>query len=335
MKLKSFRFLVCPNCSSSLKLISKHKLKDWILDGKLVCKNIKCAREYFIDKGLAKLILFKYTDEKNVAFSFGFEWKAHHDGRIERETLFGRSEEEELAYFFKATSLKPQDLKGKLILDAGCGSAKLTRLISRFSPRYIFGVDIHSALNELVKFCRDNNICDVIQADIYNLPFPPETFDIIWCNGVLHHTPDPKEAFNQLAKYVKPNGLLYVWVYDSFFSPYKFIKNIFRMIGFDRIPHNYLFKLCQILTLISCIIHPIYRVITIPLLLFLKNSKRFTNTLRKRSNAEFLMTWFDALSPKYESRHTKKEVTEWFKGNGFIDLKYYDYQIGICGRKSI
>ena len=67
--------------------------------------------------------------------------------------------------------------------------------------------------------------------------------------------------------------------------------------------------------------------------MFANKGGRFDRTLRFRPYDEFLMTWFDALSPSYDTRHSKEEVESWFRECGFSDLKFWDNQIGMSGTK--
>jgi len=54
----------------------------------------------------------------------------------------------------------------------------------------------------------------IVQADIYNLPFPRQ-FDYAFSVGVLHHLPDPRAGFRSLAAKVKAGGHLSAWVYGA------------------------------------------------------------------------------------------------------------------------
>jgi arsenite methyltransferase len=45
------------------------------------------------------------------------------------------------------------------------------------------------------------------------LPFRPESFDVISCDQVLHHTPDPPENFRRLIKLLRPGGRILLYVY--------------------------------------------------------------------------------------------------------------------------
>lgn len=51
----------------------------------------------------------------------------------------------------------------------------------------------------------DSPLADV-RADICNLPFEDNEFDVIFCNHVLEHIPDDKKAMAELYRVMKPHG---------------------------------------------------------------------------------------------------------------------------------
>ena len=46
--------------------------------------------------------------------------------------------------------------------------------------------------------------------------------------------------------------------------------------------------------------------------------------MRPRSVREVQLTWFDAISPEFDSRHTEQEVIGWFQREGFEDIQTLD-----------
>ncbi len=47
------------------------------------------------------------------------------------------------------------------------------------------------------------------------LELPSESFDFVYCVGVLHHTEAPEVAFEQLVRTLKPGGMIYIGVYGK------------------------------------------------------------------------------------------------------------------------
>lgn len=123
---------------------------------------------------------------------------------------------------FAETSWALDDLKGKLVLEAGCGAGRFTRLLAEAGARLVT-FDYSSAIDA----CYENNgqFEDVafLQCDIFDMPFRAGAFDYVFCHGVLQHTPDPKAAFQALARMVRPGGRISVDVYrkDGLIRPWK------------------------------------------------------------------------------------------------------------------
>ena len=46
----------------------------------------------------------------------------------------------------------------------------------------------------------------IVQADAVRLPFAPRQYDIVFCLGVIQHTPVPEETIEKLYAHVKPGG---------------------------------------------------------------------------------------------------------------------------------
>src|SRR5690606_34845273 len=100
---------------------------------------------------------------------------------------------------FAETGWRPEDLKGRLVLEAGCGAGRFTRLMAEMGARLV-AFDYSSA----VDVSRENNIkfsdTAFLQCDIFDMPFREGAFDFVFCHGVLQHTPNPEQAFRALVK---------------------------------------------------------------------------------------------------------------------------------------
>ncbi|MCB0685097.1 MAG: methyltransferase domain-containing protein [Lewinellaceae bacterium] len=113
----------------------------------------------------------------------------------------------------------------KNVLDAGCGNGvhlKLLREKSLNQKNKVFGLDI--SLSVLSKIQRLFPSCRLIHADVSDLPFEQEQFDITFSYGVLAYTPDPFKAFREVVRVTKPGGLIGLWMYPqkSWFQQFLF-----------------------------------------------------------------------------------------------------------------
>lgn len=107
--------------------------------------------------------------------------------------------------------LGPDDFEGKLVLDAGCGLGGFAEHALAWGARQVVGVDLSSAVDAARE--RLGRRVDLVQADLYRLPFAPGTFDLAYAIGVLHHLPDPEGGFREVSRAVRPGGLVFAWVY--------------------------------------------------------------------------------------------------------------------------
>ena len=76
-------------------------------------------------------------------------------------------------------------------------------------------VDISSAVDAAQRNLGDRPDVDVVQADLFKLPFCPETFDIVYSVGALHHTPDARGAFAAIQPLVKRGGFFSIFVHGQ------------------------------------------------------------------------------------------------------------------------
>src|SRR5262249_27370178 len=155
------------------------------MTGTLRCDS--CAAAFAIVRGVPRMNTAMEGLEQ-VADAFSFEWKAHHRGRLEHDTLFGLTLEEDWSYFLRATGVKEHEIDEMLVLDAGCGSGRLTRQIGERGAT-VLGVDINEAVDEAYDFCRDLPNVHILQANVFALPLKRQAFDLVWSQGVIHHTP--------------------------------------------------------------------------------------------------------------------------------------------------
>jgi hypothetical protein len=121
-------------------------------------------------------------------------------------------------------------------------------------------------------------------------------------------------------------------VYERRWNPFRFTKDVLDTIGLRRLPLSALLVVCKVISVISLAVHTVYRALrAFPFLRPVSEDDK--RTTRFRSREEFELTWFDALSPKYDFRYTESEVSYWFAARGFGELRYYLHRVGVCGLK--
>lgn len=96
------------------------------------------------------------------------------------------------------------------VLEVGCGTGQLSNFLG-VAHRTVFGADM--CLNSLKlanEFKKRNGLERVgfYQMNLFRPIFKEESFPLVICNGVLHHTSDPFGGFQSIAKLVKQGGTL-------------------------------------------------------------------------------------------------------------------------------
>jgi len=98
------------------------------------------------------------------------------------------------------------------VLDAGCGSGAISRLIARTYPQAdVIGVDLREQYLDFARTrARSENIQNLTfrAADVFDLPFPDATFDVVWTKYLLQWLKEPKRALTELKRVTRPGGII-------------------------------------------------------------------------------------------------------------------------------
>lgn len=100
------------------------------------------------------------------------------------------------------------DLKGKRILEVGCGPGQLIKAVSKFEPKSIVGLDIDDAW---LTFCEERNESDdvmFIRSSAEDLPFEAYTFEVVICRSVLSYVPGESRAIEEMARVLTVGGVV-------------------------------------------------------------------------------------------------------------------------------
>jgi len=128
MRREILDILCCPNCKHDLKLFEREAAEGEVIDGTLQCNN--CQKLFEIIRGVPRMIV-DLGDRGELAKSWGFQWAKQTEGKLEADTYYGETEEQELDNYFKYLGIAPDDLHGKVVLDAGCGCGRLTKALGK------------------------------------------------------------------------------------------------------------------------------------------------------------------------------------------------------------
>ncbi len=122
------------------------------------------------------------------------------------------------------------------VLDVGCGTAQLAAFLALSAPRRrVFAIDgCRASLACAAAFRARVDLANLqlVRADLFDLPVPPQSFETVICRGVVHHTNDPQEAIRRVARCVAPGGLLVLGFYETWARLFHRVRRGFaRLVG--------------------------------------------------------------------------------------------------------
>ena len=284
------------------------------------CTN--CGRNYPVVRDVPR-----FVGTQNYAQSFGFQWQ-----RYDRTQLDGAERCHSEMQFQLKTGFSPGELKGKLVLDVGCGMGRFAEVATRWGARVV-GVDLSAAAEVAARNLADRDFI-AFQADVFALPFVPESFDYIYSIGVLHHTPDCEAAVKALPRYLKPGGSLAVWVYSGYNNWYRF-SDLYRRITHRMRPttlHNILRIAVPFFYSVDRCLRAMPGGVGKPL----AGLVHHVFPVNRNPDPQWrVLDTFDWYSPKYQSKHTYEQVFHWFESSGLEDLHVGQIPVSVRGRKPL
>ncbi len=214
-----------------------------------------------------------------------------------------------------------------LMLDAGCGSAYSSQLLlaDRFPFLRYVGADFSSAVDVAARQLSLKGIdAAILQADLMRLPFADGTFDIVFSEGVLHHTPSTYDALTAIARKVRPGGVIAFYVYRKKSPVREFTDDYIRDIV-SKLPPDQAWTMLEPLTKLGVALGERNVEIDIP------EPIEILGIPAGRINVQRLVYWhickvfyrsdltfdelnhinFDWFTPTYAQRQTVEEVKQW------------------------
>jgi SAM-dependent methyltransferase len=250
------------------------------------------------------------TDQSRTKSTYGLQWNRF---RIIRP-------DEDRVTFFNRARLGELELRGRTVLDAGCGMGRYLRIVAESKPRLVVGLDLSLAVVAARELTESLAAVAIVRGDLLRLPFAAGSFDQIYSLGVIDHTPDPRAVFLGLARLLKPGGRIAIWVYPRQRPVIERIMDFQRAIS-TRLPVGMLEVLCRLSSpvgelkrrMMASRWRPVERLgvalhlATIGVSMHPDPEVRVCDTL----------DWY---APRYLSRHTVEEVKSWFEQAGLEDI---------------
>lgn len=322
-----FDILVDPISKKPLQVeVHQYGAEDDIVEGMLYSPE---GRVYAITNGIPRFVLTEDSDQRQTESSFGFKWQQEgidetpqvrataQQWLVER---YGFESVDEMRSFFGSR---------RLILDAGCGSGYSTSMWMNQSWRgedttEWCGVDISTAIDLAKKRFGDTAGVHFVQADILQLPFREQTFDVIFSEGVLHHTPSTESALKSLVALLEQGGQVLFYVYRKKGPIREFADDYIRDTVSGLNPQE-AWDLLRPLTKLGKALAELHAEVQVPedipylgikagrydvqRLIYWSFTKLFWN--EGRTFEENNAVNFDWYHPRYAHRQTEEEIRSW------------------------
>jgi arsenite methyltransferase len=175
------------------------------------------GHDLVMHNGIARVAALHSAAQAQTGETFSFKW-AKRD-TFESPKALARMREWLVHRYGDMREAKWLDHSGgrrPVVLDAGCGAAMSA--LELFGPvwsrlRYL-GSDISAAVDVARDRVAERGLSAMfLQADLSRLPLPPQSVDVIFSEGVLHHTDSTEGAFRALVPLLKPRGRFMFYVY--------------------------------------------------------------------------------------------------------------------------
>ncbi len=160
---------------------------------------------YPLVDGACRVVLgANYTD------NFGFQWNEFDSTQLDSQSGVSLSRDR----FFAETNWSADSLADKDVLEVGSGAGRFTEIVLQHTEANLCSVDYSNAVAANYRSNGPHDRLQLFQASIYEMPFAPQSFDRVFCLGVLQHTPDFRKSLQCLFEMVRPGGELVVDFYE-------------------------------------------------------------------------------------------------------------------------
>ncbi len=312
MQRRLLEVLACPKCFGEVSCEAQGR-DDEIVEGRLECAG--CQQSYPIVAGIPR-----FVQQENYAASFGYQWNRFKLEQIDSANGTKLS----ATRFYAETGWTKDWLKGKWLLDAGCGAGRFLD-VAADSEAEVVGLDISNAIDAArINLAVRKNV-HLVQASLYEPPFRPGVFDGCYCIGVVQHTPDPQRTMRTLPRVLRPGGLIAITAYERKRWTMLYAKYLLRTLT-KRVDKQ---KLLAGIQGAMPVMFPLTNVLfRLPLAgrLFqfaipVANYVHERSLTRQQRYDWAILDTFDMLSPQYDQPRTQQEIEEALAAGGVGELK--------------
>jgi SAM-dependent methyltransferase len=259
----------------------------------------------------------RFCSVNNYSESFGYQWNLFDRTQLDVHSGVDHSEQR----FYGETGWDPVELSRCSVLEVGSGAGRFSEVFLRTTSGVLHSIDYSSA----VEANRHSNAAygerlKLAQASIYELPFADNSFDRVFCLGVLQHTPSFEDSIAALIAKAKVGGQIVVDFYpiNGWYSKIH-AKYILRPIT-KRLPKPLLLRFIRLnihwmLALFDLLC--ILRLGALTRFIPITDIRSFPKGLTPGQRLEWaVMDTFDGFSPEFDNPQRIDDVARMFSRRG-------------------
>jgi SAM-dependent methyltransferase len=220
--------------------------------------------------------------------------------------------------FTEITQFSPEKLRGKTVLDMGCGPGRFTDVALGMGASVV-ALDYSSAIDAAqANFAGKNADVLFVQGDALRLPLKDNSVDYSFSIGVLHHTPSPATGVREAYRVTRGGGgefAIRVYNATGFYTypTVRFWRAVFvrlkPMFGhYPPLAYSYLFGT------LGFALGKVWRPLSYPL-------RAVFPTAWLPDYRWTILDTFDAVATTYQSGHNPSEIRGWLRDAGFGEVR--------------
>jgi len=362
--------LVCPVCSSKFKV---RILSSESMDGLLTCKK---GHQFPIMNGLPKILTGGLEDDysefrakygeafrktrlysnsanrrtsKQVQETFRVKWTSKDSMGISDDSPYKTFMRKWMLnkYGWKDENGFTAAVKGRrFILDAGAGLGREVINLAKAAPTsVVIGLEFSGCAANALKNVAPLSNAYIVQGDILQMPFAKNSFDFLLSEGVLHHTPNTREAFAKCCRVLTKGGEIAFYIYRKKGPLREFADDYLRRIMQTKTTEDK-WTIANRVTSLGRALSNAHATVRIPKDIPELGIKKGDMDMQRFIYYNFLKCfWNDALpfdenaivnfdwyAPKHAHRHTEAEIREWCKENSIEIVWFFGEDSGYSVR---
>jgi len=308
MKLHHLPLLCDPHTREDLTLEGAVFEGDEIISGTLLSP----SHSYPIIRGIPR-----FVSDEGYSDNFGYQWNRWARIQFEDQNVGGPMQGHTRGMFKKITLFSTERLRGKTVLDMGCGPGRFTDVALGMGASVV-ALDYSSAIDAAqTNFSGKNADVLFVQGDVLRLPLKDNSVDYSFSIGVLHHTPSPATGVREAYRVTNGGGEFAIRVYNATgFYTYPSVrfwravflglKPLFR--HYPPLVYSYLFgslgfALGKVWRPLSYPLRVVFPTVWLP-------DYRWT-----------ILDTFDAIATTHQSGHSPAEIDGWLREAGFASVR--------------